>query len=252
MSAAELNALERDVEQARAKFADDLAQLRSPANLARLKNDLLADARETKDEVVDKARDAAQDGAQRLMAELKARAAANPLATIAIGAGLAWRLVHRPPIATVLIGLGLIGLARTTLSQRASQPYMGLLDEDPVAQRRSGELASHAEALADAAKEKVQDWSAQAGDAVRQTAGEIAEKAASVKEGAYALQGARDAVRETAGEVAETAGLLAARVSQTVQDAVPDRDARDTYLLAGAAVAVAAAVGIAYQRRDHG
>jgi hypothetical protein len=53
MSAAELNALERDVEQARARFADDLARLRSPANLARLKNDLWADVRETKDEVVD-------------------------------------------------------------------------------------------------------------------------------------------------------------------------------------------------------
>jgi hypothetical protein len=252
MSTADLNALERDVEQARAKFADDLARLRSPTNLARLKNELWADLRETKDEVVDRAKDAAQDGAQRLVAELKARAAANPLATIAIGAGLAWRLVHRPPIATALVGLGLLGLARTTPSQRASQPYVGLLDEDPVPQRQGGDLASHAEALADAAKEKVQDWSAQAGDAVRQTAGEIAEKAASVAENASdALQGARDAVRETAGEVAETAGLLATRVSQTVQAAAPDRDDRDTYLLAGAAVAVAAAVGIAYQRREH-
>jgi hypothetical protein len=116
--------------------------------------------RETKDEVMDKAKDAAQDGAERLVAELKARAAANPLATIAIGAGLAWRLVHRPPIATVLVGLGLIGLARTTPSQRASQPYMGFLDEDPVPERQGSDLASHAEALADAAKEKVQDWSA--------------------------------------------------------------------------------------------
>jgi gas vesicle protein len=253
MSAAELNALERDVEQARARFADDLARLRSPANLARLKNDLWADVRETKDEVVDKAKDAAQDGAQRLVAELKARAAANPLATIAIGAGLAWRLVHRPPIATVLVGLGLIGLARTTPSQRASHPYMGLLDEDPVAQRRAGDFASHAEALVDAAKEKVQDWSAQAGDAIRQTAGEIAEKAASVAENASdALQGARHAARETAAEVSDRAGAVAARVSQTVRDAVPDRDDRDTILLATAAVAVAAAVGIAYQRRDRG
>jgi gas vesicle protein len=247
MSAAELNALERDVEQARARFADDLARLRSPANLARLKNDLWADVRETKDEVVDKAKDAAQDGAQRLVTELKARAAANPLATIAIGAGLAWRLVHRPPIATALVGLGLIGLARTTPSQRAPRPYMGLLDEDPLPQRRGGDLAS----LADAAKEKVQDWSAQAGDAIRQTAGEIAEKAASVAESASdALQGARHAARETAAEVADRAGSMAARVSQTVRDAVPDRDDRDTILLATAAVAVAAAVGIAYQRRD--
>jgi hypothetical protein len=251
MSAAELNALERDVEQARARFADDLARLRSPANLARLKNDLWADVRETKDEMVEKAKDAAQDGAQRLVAELKARAA-NPLATIAIGAGLAWRLVHRPPIATVLVGLGLIGLARTTPSQRASHPYMGLLDEDPAAQRRGGDFASHAEALADAAKGTVQDWSTQAGDAIRQTAGGIAEKAASMADSASdALQGARQAARETAVEVADRAGAVAARVSQTVRDAVPDRDDRDTILLAAAAVSVAAAVGIAYQRRGH-
>lgn len=48
------------------------------------------------------------------------------------------------------------------------------------------------------------------------------------------------------------AGSVAARVSQTVRNAVPDRDDRDTILLATAAVAVAAAVGIAYQRRDRG
>jgi hypothetical protein len=155
--------------------------------------------------------------------------------------------VHRPPIATVLVGLGLIGLARTTPSQHASHPFLGLLDEDPVAQRRGGDFA---EALADAAKEIVQDWSAQAGDAIRVTAGEIAEKAASVAESASgALEGARDAVRETAAEVADTTGAVAERVSQTVRDAVPDRDDRDTFLLAAAAVAVAAAVGIAYQRR---
>jgi gas vesicle protein len=253
MSAAELNALERDVEQARARFADDLARLRSPANFARLKQDLWADVRDTKDEVVDKAKDAAQDGAQRLVAELKARATANPLATIAIGAGLAWRLVHRPPIATVLVGLGLIGLARTAPSQRASHPYMELIDEDPILQRRGGDLTSHVESLADAAKEKVQDWSAQAGDALRETAGEIAEKAASVAESASdALLGARHAARETAAEIADKAGSVATRVSQTVRDAVPDRDDRDTYLLAAAAVAVAAAVGIAYQRRGRG
>jgi hypothetical protein len=43
---------------------------------------------------------------------------------------------------------------------------------------------------------------------------------------------------------------MAARVSQTMRDAVPNRDDRDTFLLAAAAVAVAAAAGIAYQRRD--
>jgi hypothetical protein len=58
-----------------------------------------------------KAREAAEDGAQRVLTELKERAAANPLA--AAGAGLAWRFIHRPPIATLLIGAGLFGLLRT-------------------------------------------------------------------------------------------------------------------------------------------
>jgi hypothetical protein len=56
MSEAVLNALERAVEQARAKFAGDLARLRSPANLARFKNNLWADAREVNDEVIDRPR----------------------------------------------------------------------------------------------------------------------------------------------------------------------------------------------------
>ena len=52
----------------------------SKGDLARFKNDLWAEARETKDDLVDKAREAAEDGAQRVLTELKERAAANPLA----------------------------------------------------------------------------------------------------------------------------------------------------------------------------
>lgn len=248
MSQAELNALERDVEQARAKLADDLARLRSPANLARFKDDLWAEARETKDELVDKTKEAAKDGAQRLLAELKDRVAANPVATMAIGAGLAWRLVHRPPIATLLVGLGLIGLARTAPSQRRSQSYMGMGDEDPVPVRRN---QTGTEAFADAAKEIVEDWSAQAGDAARETAAQIADKASAAADRAVeALHDARAATRNTVAQVADKTGSIASRASQTLRDAVPDRDERDAYLLGAAALAVAAAVGIAYQRRD--
>jgi hypothetical protein len=83
-------------------LSDDLARLRSPHNLAEFKEDLWAHARETKDGVV---------------AQVKARAAANPLAVAALAAGVAWRLFHRPPIATLLVGLGLVGLLRTSPSQ---------------------------------------------------------------------------------------------------------------------------------------
>jgi hypothetical protein len=248
MSAADLDALERDVAKTRAKFADDLARLRSPANLARFKDDLWAQARETKDELVDRAKEAAEDGAQRLLAELKGRVAANPLATIAIGAGLAWRLVHRPPIATVLVGLGLIGLARTAPSRFRSRSYMGMHDEDPVPVRR-GQPGT--EAFADAAKEIAQDWSAQAGDAAREAAAQIADKASTVADRASeALQGARAAARDTMAQVTDKAGSVALQASRTLRDAVPGRDERDAYLLGAAALAVAAAVGIAYQRRE--
>ena len=84
-----LNALERDAEQARARFADDLARLRSPSTLARFKHDAWAEARETKDELVGKTKEAAKDGAQRLFTGLKERAAANPVAAWRLA--LAWR-----------------------------------------------------------------------------------------------------------------------------------------------------------------
>jgi hypothetical protein len=49
MSAAELNALEREVELTRARFANDLARLRSPHNIAGFKEALWAQARDTRE-----------------------------------------------------------------------------------------------------------------------------------------------------------------------------------------------------------
>jgi hypothetical protein len=247
MSERELNALERDVEQARAKFAIDLARLRSPANLAQFKDDLRA----TKDELLDTAKEAAEDRAQRLFAEVKGRIAANPLATMAIGAGLAWRLVHRPPIATVLVGLGLLGLARTAPSRRGSQPYMGWPDEDPVPRSQNEAYATsraaRKETFADAAKEIAENWRTQAGDVARETAAQIADKVSAVTE--VAAQKLHDA-RDTAGQFADQAGSAASQASQTLRASLPEPEERDAYLLGAAALAVAAAVGIAYQRRD--
>src|SRR6478752_2880508 len=295
MSNAELNALERDVEQARARFADDLARLRSPSTLARFKDDAWAEARDTKDELVGKTKEAAKDGAQRLFTELKERAAANPVAALAIGAGLAWRLVHRPPIATLLVGMGVVGLLRTSPA-RNSETYMGLHDEDPRLLHRYGAsepgLAARAGELADVVKDKVQDWSAEAGDAARATATQVAETTTAVVERASralrdvrdvardtaanvgdratamaerasdglhdakntaritAAQDASDTVRETVAHMADKAAVLGQQASHRIYEALPDKEDRDTYLLGAAALAVAAAVGIAYQRRS--
>src|ERR1043166_3608153 len=113
MTRGELASLERDVEEARARFEHTLARVRSPEVFEEFKEDLL----EVRDEFIDRARDAAQETVSNLITDLKDRAAANPLAVAAIGAGLLWRFVRNPPIASVLVGLGAISLFKTSPNQ---------------------------------------------------------------------------------------------------------------------------------------
>ena len=50
MTQAELNQLERDVEDARQRLSGDLARLRSPATISGFKDVLMAEVRESRDE----------------------------------------------------------------------------------------------------------------------------------------------------------------------------------------------------------
>jgi hypothetical protein len=227
MSAAELNALEREVELTRARFAGDLARLRSPHTFAEFKEDLWAHARDTKDGV---------------LADVKARAAANPLAVAALAAGVAWRLFHRPPIATLLVGLGLVGLLRTSPTQADYAKAEDFFDPEEWRSRASG--------FADAAKQTVEDWSAQASQAARDAKTQVAETAVSLRERASnALHDAGDAARDRVARLADDATSFSDQATARLHAAMPDRDDRDNYLLGAAALAVAAAVGIAFQRR---
>ena len=93
----------KQVEEARAKLAHDLAFLRSPQPYREFGADLRAGV---------------QSGLRQMLDDLKARAAANPSAALAIGAGIAWRFMKDPPIATALIGAGMLSLWRTTPIRR--------------------------------------------------------------------------------------------------------------------------------------
>jgi hypothetical protein len=229
MSEADLNALEREVELTRAKFANDLARLRSPHTLAEFKEDLWAHARDTKNGIV---------------AELKARAAANPAAVAALAAGLGWRLFHRPPIATALVGLGLFSLLRTSPSQADYARAEDFFDPD--------EWTSRASTFADAAKQKVQDLSAQAAQAAHDAKTQVAEAAASAAERASdALRYADDTTRDRVARLAEDAASNSERASSGLRAAMPERDDRDNLLLGAAALAVTVAIGLAVQRRAH-
>jgi hypothetical protein len=231
MAQKELNQLERDVEDARERLSGNLQRLRSPATISGFKDalweevdesrdQLVAKTKETVDELVVKAKEsvdelvvktkegagelvattqeAVRDRAWRFLADIKERAAANPAAALAIGAGLAWRLARKPPIASMLVGAGVVGLMRTN----PQKSYPG------------AEMASQVGDLAVAAREKVEQWSSDAEEAVWQVA-----------------------------RVATNRG------SETVYGIVQDVKERDKYLLGAAAVALVAAVGIATQRR---
>jgi hypothetical protein len=113
----ELNRLETEVEAARARLTADLNRLRAPETFARFKGELAAEAEHTKDEWIAKAKDTLNERTTSILDDLKARAAANPLAAVSIGAGLIWHLVRHPPIATILVGLGVYGLIRTNQNE---------------------------------------------------------------------------------------------------------------------------------------
>jgi vacuolar-type H+-ATPase subunit H len=221
MSSAELDALEREVEATRAKFAADVGRLRDPRSYRLLKDDLLAEAKQTKDELLDKAKNVASDVAQDLLKQVKEKAIANPAATAAIGAGLAWRLFTRPPIASILVGLGLVSLWRTM----PPEPPRSLKDAVWGWAEGADDLQERASDLQRGVAQQVQDIAHQA----RAT-----------------FHDAQDVVEHAA----EGARAQAEKAASVVQDTFSDPQTRDNVLLGAAALAVAAAVGISYQRRN--
>lgn len=221
-----LQELERDVERSRARLMADLSLLSSPAAFAGFKDDLREEARSTFHGIVE---------------DVKGRAAANPAATLAIGAGLAWHLLRNPPVATALIGAGLFGLWRTAPARPVNDDYVA------TAQTRLGE--------------QVGDLASRVGEQTARMAGTLKESVSDIAEAA--TQKAKDLSSEASEEFAARAASLSRRTAaavddasrsmkampSTVSDAVADADTRDSLLLGAAGLAVAAALGIAYQRR---
>jgi ElaB/YqjD/DUF883 family membrane-anchored ribosome-binding protein len=239
VSRADLTDLERDVELARDRFAESFARVGSPEAVGELKEDLL----EAKDEVIHRAREAAQDTMSNFVTELKDRAAANPVAVAAIGAGLLWRVVHRPPIASLLIGLGAISLLR-------KRRINGAEDEFYVPGRETVQEA------AEFARDKIQDFS-EAAKVAAEGFGEKAEAAAqSLREGAKSAahgiaEGAQAAAQQTISRVSDTTHRVIKQTSEFADGVTRDSNAKDNLLLGTAALAIGAAMITAYQRRNH-
>jgi hypothetical protein len=232
VSESELNRLESEVEEARARLTSDLDRLRNPDMVSTFRTDLMREVSASKDEWIDKAKSATRDGARRVLEDLKDRAAANPLAAAAIGAGVLWHLARHPPITTLLIGAGVFGLMRTNPEQPSA-----IVD-------RVGEIAG-------SVQEHAREWASDA----REASARVGEMATAMTAQISNQVGERvalagEAAQEATASFASGAGELAQRTKRVVDDMVPNEEGRDPLLLGAATVAIAAAVGIAFQRRN--
>jgi hypothetical protein len=221
-----LSKLEVEVEEARDKLARDLTLLRSPQTYREFTSGLKSDT---------------QSVAQRVLADVKARAAANPTAALAIGAGIAWRLFKHPPIATALIGAGVLSLWRTSSVRVEKEDYL------TTAQQRLGEQVSEAaETVKDYAAETVTSAQEKASDyaqAARQKIQGLAASAA--EEAAKRIEHAREAAKHIPDQAVDAAQ----RARSQFDRAINDEGVRDQVLLGVAGLAVVAALGVAYQRQ---
>jgi len=240
------------VEIARGKLATDLATLRSPATMSEFTEGLKNEAYDVKDTLLAKAKSSAHAMFDEFVGDLKGKAAANPAAALAIAAGVGWQMIRRPPIATALVGLGLISLWRTTPAPgRRTEDYVseaksrlaeqastvaGAIKEEAVSLKET--LAGKAADVAAAAKEQVQEWGAAAKSVTERSVEQVADKTSTL-------------LNQAANSAAENVDSIkrgAEEWTRSASDAL-DPEARDKLLLGVAGVAVVAALGFACQRR---
>ncbi len=261
-----LNELEHEVRAARAKLATNLSILRSPDTAAEFTETLKLEALDAKDALLGKAKASVQSSLESLIEDVKGRAAANPAATLAIAAGLAWRLMRHPPIATAWIGAGLLSLFRTS-----APPMNGRSSPDHLAHARA-RLGEQAGEAAEIAKEQTAVWADATAAKASEAAGKIKERVQelSAQTAAAASNLAQDTKQQTAAMIGEATDVLqqashsarsaassaVSRASAAVdqgwrqtQSAVTEAETRDKLFLAAAGIAVVTALGLAWQRR---
>jgi hypothetical protein len=262
---------EHDVRSARDKLTADLAALRSPANLREFTAVLKHEAVAAKDSVVQQTKDSVQSAVEGVVVDLKSKASSNPAAVLAIGAGIAWQLLRNPPIVTALIGVGLYSLLRTPSSGPAARNNREYLDQgaERLKQQVSGfgtdavgvaadvgqTVFEKGAQLYDSTKAKMHDLTLEAVNSASMASSAVRERTDGLA--ASARRTFHDALDQVEEVATSSAGAAASRLREnahsTTNSTVSIRDlprgSRDTILIGVAGVAVAAALGIAVQKR---
>jgi uncharacterized protein YjbJ (UPF0337 family) len=193
--------------------------------------------------IVDHAKSTTRSALQGMVDDVKERAAANPAATLAIGAGIAWQLFRHPPIATALIGAGLFSLLRTPpvrMGGNGTADYLSHAKER--LKEQAADLAGEVKDQAAVIAGDVKDDALAMAEALKEQSTELA-GAAKEKVQQWGA-GVEDVVRDVPVQAASLA--QASRAAQSLTD----QDNRDNLLLGAAGLAVVAALGVAYQRRN--
>jgi hypothetical protein len=159
---------------------------------------------------------------------------------------VAWRLLRHPPIASALVGIGAYSLLRTDPAERPSEIVTRAAELTDVARERLGE----AKERFGEAKDRLEEWTEKA----RSKVSHALEHGASIAgngadRGSHAAGAALETVQDTMRDAGEQMRARAVRVAEGARRVVGDEETRDAALLGLAALAIAAAAGIAYQRR---
>jgi hypothetical protein len=289
--AGSLDRCERDVEAARARLAGDLHVLRRPETVESFTRAIKIELMTAKDAAIESAKTSAFGAVSDAVDKLKSKAAANPAALLAIGAGLAWHFVRNPPVVTALVGAGLFSLLKTTAPAVPPEDFIAHSRER--LKEQVGEFSEMAKATAQSASEVVSQKVSEvtrtgvqaATDMAESVAGQVTQVTDQVTDQVHRrtqqLTGAASRGIEAAGDMAAQARRLGHDVTDkftatvdTATDAVrhavergqPDAGAwkdgaptlvpdaprpQDTILLGIAGVAVAAALGLALQRASN-
>ena len=230
-----LEALERDVEQARARFAGDLARLRDPHTVTVAKDEFSNQAQNYKDQAVERGRSTANGWKQTLIDEVRLRVENNPTAALVIGAGIAWRLVRHPPIASLLVGVGVASLINT-------KPVDNGSSKTPTTDAL---LAARDEAMSRAhrASATVQTTTHQITDQLREGTAQAREQAS------VAARDASQAAAQMVDAAMDAGVQLSAAASRTTQ--IAREHVREKPLYFGAAaLLIGAAVGLVATNRS--
>jgi hypothetical protein len=105
-----LDRLQSEIDQTRERLASNLKVLTRDETIDELQETFIGEATAKKNQVVEIAKASGQDLFNELIASVKTKVAENPAAALAIGAGIGWKLWKNPPVASVLVGVGLYSL----------------------------------------------------------------------------------------------------------------------------------------------